>query len=62
MANPLLSFGVEPSLSGYVQGMSDLCAPVYVVMDGDEEMTFWCFVKIMERMVCISARSILGCH
>ena len=32
--------------------MSDLCAPVYVVMNGDEEMTFWCFVKIMERMVC----------
>ena len=37
--------------AGYVQGMSDLCAPVYVVMDGDEEMTFWCFVGIMERMV-----------
>lgn len=36
---------------GYVQGMSDLCAPVYVVMGGDEEMTFWCFVEIMDRMV-----------
>ena len=31
--------------------MSDLCAPVYVVMGGDEEMTFWCFVEIMDRMV-----------
>lgn len=31
--------------------MSDLCAPVYVVMDADEEMTFWCFVQFMERMV-----------
>lgn len=37
--------------TGYVQGMSDLCAPVYVVMEGDEELTFWCFVEIMNRMV-----------
>jgi hypothetical protein len=36
---------------GYVQGMSDLCAPIYVVMKGDEVMTFWCFVALMERMV-----------
>ena len=39
---------------GYVQGMSDLCAPIYVVMDGDEEMTFWCFVEVMNRMVCLT--------
>ena len=36
---------------GYVQGMSDLCAPLYVVMVGNEEMTFWCFVEVMNRMV-----------
>lgn len=36
---------------GYVQGMSDLCAPIYVVMGGDPEMTFWCFVEVMDRMV-----------
>ena len=36
---------------GYVQGMSDLCAPIYVVMSADEEMTFWCFVEVMSRMV-----------
>jgi len=36
---------------GYVQGMSDLCAPLYIVMAGDEEMTFWCFVEVMNRMV-----------
>ena len=36
---------------GYVQGMSDLCAPIYVIMKGDEVMTFWCFVALMERMV-----------
>lgn len=31
--------------------MSDLCAPVYVVMGSDEELTFWCFVEVMNRMV-----------
>ena len=31
--------------------MSDLCAPIYVVMSGDEDMTFWCFVEVMDRMV-----------
>ncbi|KAG8754030.1 GTPase activating protein [Serendipita sp. 396] len=36
--------------TGYVQGMSDLCAPIYVIMKGDEVMTFWCFVALMERM------------
>jgi TBC1 domain family member 15 len=35
---------------GYVQGMSDLCAPIYVVMGGDEVTTFWCFVEVMNRM------------
>jgi hypothetical protein len=40
--------------SGYVQGMSDLCAPIYVVMSADEEMTFWCFVEVMNRMVSCS--------
>lgn len=39
------------SNEGYVQGMSDLCAPVYVVMASNEEMTFWCFVEVMNRMV-----------
>ena len=33
--------------------MSDLCAPLYVVMEADEEMTFWCFVGFMERMVIV---------
>jgi hypothetical protein len=31
--------------------MSDLCAPAYVVMGSDEELTFWCFVEVMNRMV-----------
>ncbi|TFK92109.1 RabGAP/TBC [Polyporus arcularius HHB13444] len=50
LATILLTYNFYEKELGYVQGMSDLCAPVYVVMDGDEEMTFWCFVKIMERM------------
>lgn len=31
--------------------MSDLCAPLYVVMDAEEELTFWCFVEVMSRLV-----------
>jgi hypothetical protein len=38
---------------GYVQGMSDLCAPIYVIMGADETLTFWCFVAFMDRMVSV---------
>ncbi|KAG0324677.1 GTPase activating protein [Dissophora globulifera] len=39
----------EPNmLDGYVQGMSDLLAPVFAVM-GDEVMGFWAFVGLMEK-------------
>ena len=41
----------NPVFLGYVQGMSDLCAPIYVVMGADEPLTFWCFVEVMNRMV-----------
>lgn len=34
----------------YVQGMSDLLSPIYVVMEGEEVMTFYCFGTLMERM------------
>ncbi|KAJ1921977.1 GTPase activating protein [Mycoemilia scoparia] len=34
---------------GYVQGMSDLLAPIYAVML-DEPTSFWCFVAFMKRM------------
>lgn len=36
--------------------MSDLCAPIYVIMGGDAEMTFWCFVAVMDRMVNFNER------
>ena len=35
---------------GYVQGMSDLLAPLLVQIR-DEVDTFWCFVGFMERVV-----------
>lgn len=44
-----LSNPAEPNLlEGYVQGMSDLLAPVFAVM-GDEVMGFWAFVGLMEK-------------
>ncbi|KAF9053612.1 GTPase-activating protein gyp7 [Hymenopellis radicata] len=46
----LLSYNFYEKELGYVQGMSDLCAPIYVVMEADEELTFWCFVEYMHRM------------
>ncbi|KAG7092307.1 hypothetical protein E1B28_008669 [Marasmius oreades] len=50
LAGILLTFNFYERELGYVQGMSDLCAPIYVVMGGDEETTFWCFVEFMYRM------------
>jgi len=50
LAGILLTYNFYEKELGYVQGMSDLCAPVYVVMGSDEELTFWCFVEIMNRM------------
>jgi hypothetical protein len=47
----LLTYNACETELGYVQGMSDLCSPLYVVMDGDEVLTFWAFVALMERMV-----------
>ena len=35
---------------GYVQGMSDLLAPIYAV-EQDDAVAFWGFVGFMERMV-----------
>ncbi|CAG8476618.1 33594_t:CDS:10 [Racocetra persica] len=35
--------------AGYVQGMSDLLAPVFIVME-EEVSAFWAFVGFMERM------------
>ncbi|KAK9947524.1 hypothetical protein M0R45_003144 [Rubus argutus] len=34
---------------GYCQGMSDLLSPILFVLE-DESESFWCFVKLMERL------------
>lgn len=48
-----------PSLDGYVQGMSDLCSPLFVVFGGDESLTFWCFTGMMNRMVSLASWSFI---
>ena len=50
--NVLMTFSVWEWEIGYVQGMNDLCSPLLIVMDNEEE-TYWCFRKFMERMVRI---------
>ena len=35
---------------GYVQGMSDLLAPIMVIMDNEVD-AFWCFVGYMNKIV-----------
>ncbi|KIJ69240.1 hypothetical protein HYDPIDRAFT_105840 [Hydnomerulius pinastri MD-312] len=50
MGGILLTYNFYDKELGYVQGMSDLCAPLYVIMEAEEELTFWCFVEVMNRM------------
>lgn len=50
LAGILLTYNLFEKELGYVQGMSDICSPIYVTMDGDEPLTFWCFVEVMDRM------------
>jgi hypothetical protein len=50
LAGILLTYNFYEKELGYVQGMSDLCAPIYVIMNGNEELTFWCFAEVMNRM------------
>ncbi|KAK8191044.1 rab-GTPase-TBC domain-containing protein [Phyllosticta capitalensis] len=49
MREMLLNYNEYNKDLGYVQGMSDLLAPIYVVMV-DERFAFWLFVGFMERM------------
>ena len=48
-------------LDGYVQGMSDLLAPVYAVCEEDA-LAFWCFVGLMNRTERNFHRSQKGMH
>lgn len=53
MKDMLLTYNEYNKDLGYVQGMSDLLAPIYAVMQ-DDAIAFWGFVGFMDRMVCNS--------
>lgn len=46
----LLSYVFATDSRDYVQGMSDLLSPIYVVCEGDQVMAYWAFETLMERM------------
>ncbi|RYP12659.1 hypothetical protein DL767_011194 [Monosporascus sp. MG133] len=49
MKDMLLTYNEYNRELGYVQGMSDLLAPIYAVMQ-DDAIAFWSFQRFMERM------------
>ena len=49
MKDLLLTYNEHNRDLGYVQGMSDLLAPIYAV-EQDDAVAFWGFVGFMERM------------
>lgn len=49
MKDMLLTYNEYNRDLGYVQGMSDLLAPIYAVMQ-DDAIAFWGFAHFMERM------------
>lgn len=49
MKDMLLTYNELNRDLGYVQGMSDLLAPIYAVSQ-DDAVAFWAFAKFMERM------------
>lgn len=50
MKDMLLTYNEYNKGLGYVQGMSDLLAPIYAVMQ-DDAAAFWAFVRFMDRTV-----------
>ncbi|KAH9250173.1 hypothetical protein BASA81_012051 [Batrachochytrium salamandrivorans] len=55
----LMTYAIYNFDLGYVQGMSDLCAPILEVMD-DEVEAFWAFSGLMEMMKSHFSRDQLG--
>lgn len=49
MKDILVTYNFHNTELGYVQGMSDLLAPLFVAM-GDEAMAFWAFTAFMDRV------------
>jgi hypothetical protein len=50
MKDILVTYNFYNTELGYVQGMSDLLAPLFVIMN-DEAMSFWAFTRFMDRVV-----------
>lgn len=54
MKRILLNYAFHNPAVGYTQGMSDLLAPLLIVLR-DESEAFWCFEGLMERTLFISS-------
>lgn len=52
LRNLLMTYMMYNFNLGYVQGMSDLLAPILMEIQ-DEILSFWLFVKFMERIVSV---------
>lgn len=61
MKDMLLTYNEYNKTLGYVQGMSDLLAPIYAVMQ-DDAVAFWGFVGFMDRMVSTASIYLLHGH
>lgn len=59
LRNILFSYNEFNKNLGYVQGMCDLLSPLYYVLN-DESLTFWAFVRFMERMERNFVRDLSG--
>ncbi|XP_020250610.1 TBC1 domain family member 15-like isoform X2 [Asparagus officinalis] len=44
---------------GYCQGMSDLCSPISILVENEAD-AFWCFERLMRRIVCLFFPPILA--
>ncbi|CAI4057647.1 hypothetical protein N7582_000899 [Saccharomyces uvarum] len=61
LQNILTTYNVYNTNLGYVQGMTDLLSPIYVIMK-DEWKTFWCFTHFMDVMERNFLRDQSGIH
>jgi hypothetical protein len=53
MRDILMTYNMFNFDLGYVQGMSDLLAPIMVIMDNEVD-SFWSFVGFMDKIVRIT--------